>query len=212
MNTPIIAPEHLTAIIDSLNKVAAHIEAFVATLAESTAASGAVAAIAADQTTNDHGTNLRDDVDGLRDHETEETETVPAWPDAPLIRVKAATHCGDPIAIAPEGVLALRDLVASDYNAADGRILIEDTDEIADWEPVSLLDDTLTYTQLSALPVGSQVVDHEGRIWTLTLKGLGRWMPSIAPWTPDEDDGLDVSEVMVYSPLTLVRDASKDHR
>lgn len=144
--------------------------------------------------------------------ETEETETVPAWPDAPLIRVKAATHCGDPIAIAPEGVLALRDLVASDYNAADGRILIEDTDEIADWEPVSLLDDTLTYTQLSALPVGSQVVDHEGRIWTLTLKGLGRWMPSIAPWTPDEDDGLDVSEVMVYSPLTLVRDASKDHR
>lgn len=77
MNKPIIAPEHLAAIIDNLNKTAALIDAFYATLAESTAAAGAVAATVVAQTTNDHGTNLRDDVDGLRDHETEETEDAP---------------------------------------------------------------------------------------------------------------------------------------
>ncbi len=96
--------------------------------------------------------------------ETEETETAPAWPDAPLIRVKAATHCGDPIAIAPEGVLALRNLVASDYNAADGRILTEDTDEITDWKPVSLLAGGSTFADVERL-VGSRLVDRYGNVW-----------------------------------------------
>ena len=102
MNTPIIAPEHIAAIIDSLNKASAQIEAFVVTLAESTAASGAVAATAVDQTTNDHGTNLRDDVDGLRDHETEEAEetedapgsVVGTWRKRP-ITIEAAQLTGD---------------------------------------------------------------------------------------------------------------------
>lgn len=85
-------------------------------------------------------------------------------PDAPLIRVKVATHCGDPNAIAPEGVLALRDQTTDGYNATDEALLTKYVDEITDWKPIRLLGAGLTFADIERL-AGSRLVDRYGNVW-----------------------------------------------
>lgn len=145
-----------------------------------------------------------------RTPEAEAPETAPPWPDATLIRIKTAARCGTPIDNDPAGVIALRDPVTGDYHCADGLWLTECMTEIHEWEPAWLLEEALTFNQLSALPAGSQVLDCDGRTWTLTIKVLGRWEPDVAPWTPNEGGNFSLHEVMAFSPLTLIRDAPKD--